>query len=73
MESDINLSKICKESHKNVDKREKLLNRLEKLRLKNLEHLKKFKNDLKLEIAELLRIWLEASKTCKKSRISISF
>ena len=71
MKSDLDLSQIFKESHTANNKKEKLYERLEKLRLKHVGQLIKYKNNLKHEICEMLRLWLEDSKFDKKGKIKL--
>ena len=71
MKPKLDLSQIFKDSHRDKDKKDKLFKRLEKLRLKNIEALKTYKNDIKLEICEMLRIWLEASGIKNKSKVKL--
>lgn len=71
MESEVDLETIFRDAHRENNKRGKLFQRLEILRTKNLDTLKRFHNDLKLEICELLKIWLEASGTCTQSKIKL--
>ena len=71
MSTDVDLSHIFQASHTKTNKREKLFQRLESLRLRHREQLEKFKDNLKLEICEMLRLWLEASGTCNKREIKL--
>ena len=65
------MNKIFNESHRENDTREKLFSYLENLRIRNSEQLSQFKNNLKLEICEMLKIWLENSKILNKTTIKL--